>query len=246
MTDESREELRGEVFPGVNQLIRLTVGSSTDPTAEPLAREVPSRVEDVTVDPESSQRSSTRRILHVAIPYYGGDVEGPRPGTWCEVSWLTPIGVFELSAVFDGRDMVGPAVKAWRLLTSGPTRRVQRRRFVRVPWTSPIQIRSEGEVFSGQCIDLGEGGVRCLLPSSLLATDDESSLATDDEVEVVLSGPDEPLVLSARVLRSQQVTMKDGKKTQLILVFLDPETQGDAVRRMVFAEQLRLRRAGLG
>jgi hypothetical protein len=238
MADESSEELRGEVFPGVNQLIRLTVGSGADPDAEPVVRDAPSRVEDVTVAPGPSRRSAGRRILHVAIPHYGGDTEGPRVGTWCEVSWLTPIGVFELSAEFDGRDMVGPAVKAWRLVTSGPTRRVQRRRFVRVPWTAPIQVRFEDQVFSGQCADLGEGGVRCLLPLPMLGE--------GDEVEAVLSGPDGPLEFPARVLRSEEVTVQDGKKAQLILVFADPEAQGDAVRQLVFAEQLRLRRAGLG
>jgi hypothetical protein len=237
MGDGFRESLRGDALPGVNQLIRLTVGSGSDPDAEPVARDAPSRVEDVTVAPGPSRRSPTSRILHVATPRYRGDVEEPRIGTWCQVSWLTPIGIFELDAVYDGRDMVGPAVKAWRLITSGRTRRVQRRRFVRVPWTAPILIRVDGTTFPGQCTDLGEGGVRCLLPLP--------QLEVDTEVEALFSGEEGQLVLPAKILRSEEVTMGNGKKAQLVLVFADPDQVGDQVRRLVFAEQLRLRRAGL-
>jgi hypothetical protein len=238
MADESREVLRAEVSPGVNQLIRLTVGAGADPSAEPVAREVPSRVENVTMSPGPSRRVPSTRILHVAAPSYEGDVEVPRPGTWCEVSWLTPTGVFEIGTVFDGRELVGPSVRAWRLIVSGPTRRVQRRRFVRVPWTAPIQIRVDNQVLSGQCADLGEGGVRCLLPLP--------RLDTDVPVDAVLSGTEGLLVLPALVLRSEEITIGNGKKAQLALVFADPEAQGDVVRRLVFSEQLRLRRAGLG
>lgn len=237
MADTLREQVRGEVLPEVNKLIRISVGAGPDPDDDRVADDVPSRVEDVSVVPGPSRRSAPRRILHVAVPSYAGDLEGPRDGTWCGVSWLTPAGVFEVPTAFEGRDMVGPVVKAWRLVVTGPTVRAQRRRFVRTSWTAPLRVRIADRTLSGQCSDLSEGGVRCLLPLP--------PLDADTEVEVTLNGPDGPLVLTARVLRAEEITVQSDKLVQTVLVFSDPDVHGDMLRRLVFEEQLRARRAGL-
>ncbi|MEJ2579361.1 MAG: PilZ domain-containing protein [Kineosporiaceae bacterium] len=238
MPDAVREQLRGEVFPQLNQLIRITVGRSADPDDDPVAADIPSRVEDVSVVPGQGRRAPSRRILHVAVPSYAGNVELLRDGTWCGVAWLTPTGVFELPTAFEGRDMVGPVVKAWRLVVTGPTVRAQRRRFVRVPWTAPVRVGcADGRVLDGQCIDLSEGGIRCLLP--------RPPIEAGDEVEVTLNGADGPMRLPAAVHRAQVVTTPSGKQVETVLVFTDPEPQADTLRRLVFEEQLRARRAGL-
>jgi hypothetical protein len=236
MSFGDREVLAGEVLPQVNQLVRLTVGGSPRPNSEPVAVDVPSRVEDLSRG-TSSRRRPSPPVLHVALPTYTGDVEAPGPGTWCMISWLAPTGVFELPTAFDGQGQVGPAVRAWRLIVTGPTCRAQRRRFVRISWVSPVRVRTGERAASGNTVDLGEGGVRCLLPPP--------PLDTGATVEIRLDCPFGPLTMDGSVLRAQPRATAAGSLAETVIAFADPDLHGDTVRRLVFEQQLRARRSGL-
>lgn len=235
MIDGVRERMRRVVLPEINLLVRVTVGSSADPDDPPIAVDVPSRVEDVRPGKGGSKPVPT--LIYIAVPNYGGDVEVPEPGTAFSIGWLTPNGVFELPAAFHGRESVGPTVRAWRLGVSGPALRAQRRRFVRVPWTAPLTVQVGERTVSGRTIDLSEGGVRCLLPPP--------ALTRSTPVRVTLTYPDRTMILDAEVIRVQARVTPKGPLIETGLEFLDPDTYGDALRRLVFGEQLRVRRAGL-
>ena len=49
----AEEYVRASVLPGVNTLVRITIGSGPDPDAPALATEVPSRVEDLVTGMEA-------------------------------------------------------------------------------------------------------------------------------------------------------------------------------------------------
>jgi hypothetical protein len=135
------EHLAASVLPGVNTLVRISVGAGPEPDGPLIANDVPSRVEDLVAGAEARELGWPGDVLWVAAPHYGGDVEIPERGTSCHVSWPTPVGMFALPASFEGRDLVGPTVRAWRLRVRGPAARVQRRRYVRVPWTGAVTVQ---------------------------------------------------------------------------------------------------------
>ncbi len=237
-----RERVKGDALPDVNTLVRVTIGSSPDPEDPPVARDVPSRVEDVAAGRPGTKRPMPT-IIYIAVPSYSGDIHVPVEGTACDLAWLTPIGVFELPTAFHGREKVGPVVRAWRLAVTGGAVRAQRRRFVRAAWSGPVRIEGvTGDetvelALAGQGIDLSEGGVRCLLPPP--------QLLIGHDVRVVLTHPQQEMALPARVVRAEPTTTPAGRMIVTSLAFNDPDAYGDALRRLVFTQQLRARRAGL-
>lgn len=134
------------VLPPVNTLVRLTIGRGADVEDDPVAANVPSRIEDV-VEAEPVGKGFGRgggkgsaTHVFVALPHYRGDVDVPRPGTACIVTWVTSDGLYDLPAGFVERVSVGPVVYAWRLEVTGTAQRAQRRRYVRVAWTRPVVV----------------------------------------------------------------------------------------------------------
>lgn len=126
------------VLPAVNALVRLTIGGTPDPDDQPVAANVPSRIEDL--QPADPKVKGGRTQLFVAVPHYPGDVNVPRPGTACTVTWVSNDGLYDLPTAFVERVVVGPVVWAWRVEVTGTARRAQRRRYVRVPWSEPVRV----------------------------------------------------------------------------------------------------------
>ncbi len=249
------------VLPGVNTLVKLTVGRSDDPSGPVLVADVPSRVEDLGSD-RLIGPIRWADLLWVALPRYDGDVEVPESGTACRVSWPTPVGLYELPTAFEGRERVGPAVRAWRLRVTGPALRVQRRRYVRVAWTGPVTIELPGAVsapapgsppsldpdvpepgdvgdrrLAGAMVDLSEGGLRCLLPRPVLPP------GTDITVALAVAG--RLVRASGQVVWSRPTTTPVGGFAETGIAFDDPDEHGDLLRRAVFSAQVQARRAGL-
>jgi hypothetical protein len=269
----SRPSARGRApeiaLPGVNTLVRLTIGSGPDPRADPVASDVPSRIEDL-VPADPAVRGSSPELF-VAVPHYRGDVSVPRAGTACTVIWVTPQGVYELPTGFVERVVVGPVVWAWRLAVTGPAQRAQRRHYVRVSWTEPIVVdvapaapdREDDEVDGGDApaaqeveddgpgeaptaglvhvttLDLSEGGVRCMLPPP--------PLRNGQRVRVRLEVDGTALQLDGTVVRVRVGSRTPGAapECETGIAFSEPDEYGDLLRRVVFSEQLRSRRAGV-
>jgi hypothetical protein len=262
----ARSRTADAVLPAVNALVRLTIGSTADPDDPPAAGNVPSRIEDV--HPADAQVRGSRTQLFVAVPHYPGDVNVPRPGTACTVTWVSTDGLYDLPAGFVERVVVGPVVWAWRVEVTGRAQRAQRRQFVRVPWRSPVRLdvvtvvrfggpvhesdaaatdpdaeptsdaQDEGTVH-GDTLDLSEGGIRCVLPPP--------PLPMGQPVRVHLTVQEQALVLDGTVVRVRVAEPKPGARPvcETGICFTEPDEYGDLLRKAVFSEQLRLRRSGV-
>jgi hypothetical protein len=277
------------VLPAVNTLVRLTIGrcagsdsgpdagSDSGPDAGPVAANVPSRIEDV-IEPAPAGKGFGRgggtvpTQVFVALPHYRGDVDVPRPGTACTVTWVSSDGLYDLPTGFVERVSVGPVVYAWRLDVTGAARRAQRRRYVRASWTRPVvvdvipvaRLHQDGSAVGGEdgsvaeelscaggtvhgiTLDLSEGGIRCLLPPP--------PLRTGQPVRAHLEVEGERLALEGTVVRVAGRAGREGREgrgdtrgagpqNEIGIAFTEPDEHGDLLRRVVFGEQLRSRRS---
>lgn len=228
------------MLPAINALVRVAVGRTEDPEDGLRASDVPSRVEDV----EPAGGGLPARVL-VATPRFAGDAEQPAPGVACTLTWTGDDGVVRLPAAFDRSvswTATWPAEEAgllrlWWLTVSGAAERIQRREFFRCPLQVPVRLSLLGTTPGGRTTDLGEGGLRCLLESE--------PLESGAPVEAALDLPDgTALRVGGVVLRSDRAA-RAPDHADTVVRFDDPEACGDAVRAVIFAEQLRLRRLGL-
>ena len=241
-------------LPGVNELVRVSLGDADAPDVSQLASRVPSRVEDVRL-PATSE--GTTRVL-VAAPEFEGNLEDPAPGTPCTVLWTSPRGLWVLPVQYRGDERLN-SVRVWDLQVNGKPRREERRKFVRVPWGMPysLELRPGADIdpdqlkalkaslekagttemrVSGMTLNVGEGGVLGLVQ--------EVGLPTGLPVVVHLTVADQPFVLPSRICWSA-ATRDDPHVFETALAFDDPTAHGDTIRPLLFAEQLRLRRDGL-
>lgn len=215
--------------------------------------ELPSRVEDV--DHAARRHGAPRTTLYVAAPRYPGDLGGPEPGSACRVIWPTPNGIYTLPTRYEGRRLVGPAVRAWRLAVAGPVQRVQRRRYFRVPWIGPVTLEvtppedlsgcgrstataADGlQVLTGTTVDLSEGGLRVTLPAP--------GLPDRTAIRVLLPVRDQVLVLPATTVWQRPAPKPAVRLVETGISFDDVEMYGDLLRHEVVEAQLRARRVGL-
>ena len=97
----------------------------------------------------------------------------------------------------------------------------------------------EGETlttFPGTILNLSEGGVRCFVGPDLPGA--------GNRVIFTFAGKNGPLEFSGVVVRHVPAGHK-GSGLALAIRFDDPDLHGDAIRRLVFAEQLRVRQSQL-
>jgi hypothetical protein len=257
--DETRELVQPEsALPPVNSLLRILLGppggeasadavtrvidgqaADAEARVDGLASDLPSRLEDVI----PAQRRGAPTQLLIAAPRYGGDSEPPPPLNGCALVWATGRGVIELPVRYVDSENARTGVRVWRLDISGMATRIQRREFVRVPFCGPVAVTTRREqTFRGEMIDLSEGGLRCLLPGP--------ALPGDLPVTVSFATPDQEFELHARVVRA--VPSRSGPPAgsfgpwwETAIRFTDVGHGGDDLRKAVFAEQLRQRRAAL-
>jgi c-di-GMP-binding flagellar brake protein YcgR len=183
-----------------------------------------SRVEDVDGD----------RVA-LAAPEHPCQVGVPASGTAVRVQWVAANGVHEL----EGRivETRRAPLYTWVIEPAGPTTRIQRRRFVRVPKSGLLVLEVEGgQLLKATMVNLSEGGLGCvtasnaeLWPGHVLATN--VNLSPGEELRV----------------RAEVVWTRVGHE-QLIefgLRFLELSSrEADRIRRSVFATQLRLQAQG--
>ena len=220
------------MLPAVNTLVRVAVGSTEDPADGLRACDVPSRVEDV----EALVPGQRRRVL-VATPRFAGDWQEPAPGTACTLTWTAADGIVELPVAYDSTTIwtSDPSVlRLWWMAVTGDAVRIQRREYFRCPIQLPVTVTPG---LSGRTTDLGEGGLRCLLVGDPL--DAGSAVRAD-----VSLADGTTLSVPGSVLRSDPA-VRAPDHADTVVRFDDPEAQGDDVRRVIFAEQMRLRRLGL-
>nr|WP_231134892.1 PilZ domain-containing protein [Motilibacter deserti] len=125
-------------------------------------------------------------------------------------------------------------MRIWRVRPAGSIELVQRRRYARVEFNGALSVvNSEVDtVRVGWMLDLGEGGVRCRVAPG--------AFKPDEPVECRLSVDGDVVVVMGSVLRAEKPV--NGYE-ELVITFPDDHPAADLVRKHVFAEQLRARRA---
>lgn len=245
-------------------LTRVAQGQAPDAQARVSAglADLPTRVEDVV----PAQRRGRSAQVVVSAPRYAGDVEGPSSGAACALVWATQRGVVELPTRYAGTRTLDRGLRVWTLDVAGPAVRLQRRAFVRVPVSVPVVVRTRRldavpaaeaeaapcgedgaeapvipETLQGRTLDVSEGGLRCLLPVP--------ALPADLPVDVAFTLDGDLFDLRAEIVRALPPRADGRGDTGMVetaIRFVAPGQRGDDLRRVVFAEQVRLRRAGLG
>ena len=213
------------LLPAIHRLVTIT---------DEDGREYRSRVEDVGDGMLTLARPLTLPVEH---PF--------RLGRLLLVSWPDPDGL-TLATVRLAETRQREHLGLW-LTAVEDLRRQQRRQFVRVPALGPIELMAvgapAGEPFphvAGQLLDVSEAGLRCLLHSA-----DADALAGTFDLLVSFAVAEARFTLPAALLRTE-ASRKGEQLTECVLTFeVDDRMAGD-LRRLVFAEQLRLRRSRTG
>jgi hypothetical protein len=157
-----------------------------------------------------------------------------------EIEWTSQIGTHALPVRVTERSIDGK-IRVWHAQPTGPVRTINRRAHVRVPVAVPMSIEVDGTTITGSLVDVSEAAVRCVIRGALPeapATDDASAGGdTGREVRVTFTLGADEFSLKGTVYRS--VPTHPG--TEMIISLPDDERTATAVRRAVFAEQIRAR-----
>ncbi len=172
--------------------------------------------------------------LVLAAPRYVGNVEPPKTGDFLAVRWTGRRGLSALPARFATTRRTN--VAAWVVQVVGDIEVVQRRRYVRAPVGAPVTLTHPeyDSIRIGHMLDLSEGGLRVRL------TRNPADL--DEEVVVRLAVEDQVIDVPGTILRAESI---GGGFEEVVVRFEDDHRQANAIRRFVFREQARMRRAGL-
>lgn len=248
----------GTGVPDVNDLIRVTLANPGDPDGPPDV-DVPSRIEDLVRNRKTGKITS----YLIAVPRFSGDVILPAPRSLCSLNWHTPRGLWMLPTTFEKQETTGYGLKGWWLTVSGPPRRDQRRRYVRVPWSLPVElairrdlhalapdrrqlIENNGaadalpdlpESLSSRALNVSEGGLLCMTSGPVLPT--YLPLITRFTLDST------SFVIPAYVVWSLLRDPKAPLGVENALAFDDPAVEGDTLRPLLFEAQLKARRARL-
>jgi hypothetical protein len=212
----------------VNLLVRLLgPDGASDPTG------AASRIEGI-----AAPAPGRPVAFRVVAPSYPGDLIDPDPDTLWLLTWVSERGRWELPV--RRADADGPGPRCWWLTPAGSIRRNQRRSFYRAACTGAVAVDVLADPFPtvlGRTLDLSEGGLRCLLPTTGLeaGTSVVTKLSFDG-----LRGAFEGVVRrSVRPVRAVRVA---GWHREVAIAFDNPEAHGDALRQFVVRQQLRQRR----
>ena len=246
-------------LPDINDLVRVSVAGSGPAAHGAAADGIPSRVENV-VD---VALVGGRRYM-IAAPRYPGDSELPQVGTPCTLEWPGSQGLWILPVSFTGEELAREELRVWVVDTIGPARQRERRSYMRVAWALPVSLSPMSaadvrravagglkgptmaaaptadvlpEAVTGETSDISEGGVRLLLP--------EPCLPVGLGVVVHLDASGQQFTLPSRVRWIRHTGRTDALQFEMAVAFDSPDNEGDRLRPLLFAEQLRLRRAGL-
>jgi c-di-GMP-binding flagellar brake protein YcgR len=181
-------------------------------------RELSSRVEDRTGD--GLVIGAPMTSVHALAPGTAGDLGVIR---WIERGqgqFETPVELVDVR-----RD----PIDLWWLRVTGPTAKLQRRRFVRVDTSLPMHVGRDGETVDATLADISEGGMRAVA-SPRVGTVGEGDLL---EVDVVIG--DTSFELQCVVVRVEKLT--DGRQRLAATWEGMPERDADLLRRFVFRRQ---------
>jgi hypothetical protein len=182
-------------------------------------------------------RDGTHLVL-VAPTRPRGEAILPEVGAVVRFGWAAETGFREAAGVLAG---TGEDVVATWVLAVRTVEKRQRRGAFRLAVSVPVELVLGARTLAAITRDLSEGGLRCVLP---LGSQGEPG----DRVEVRLALPDAPPVEAAATVVRRRVEPPSAAgpgEVELGVAFVDADpSRAEALRRFVFAEQLRRRSAG--
>lgn len=213
-----------ESFPGVNGLVVLR---------DSAGREYRSRVEDLAPG-----------VVIVAQPFDLPAEHDYRPGTELLVTWTCERGTAVLPSQLLGTHVEG-RLRLWSMGITGDGWVEQRRRFVRVPASGRVTLKPRSDeppvkAVRGYLLDVSEAALRCAVD---VATAD--TILTDGvEVSASFRFGDDEFAIPARIgfRRPNAHPGDESELAELVVLFDEPVRSADALRKQIFAEQLRTRR----
>ncbi|HJQ02974.1 MAG TPA: PilZ domain-containing protein [Jatrophihabitans sp.] len=207
--------------PRVNCLVTLT---------DELGRQFRSRIEDM-----GDETLVLARPLDLPVEHAFG-VGAPVSLSWPDRAGVVTVDTELVESQLPGR------LGCWLVRVLGPYRVQQRRQFVRVPVAGVAQLRfldadsgRPQDPVTARLIRLSEAAVRCVV-----SLDDATGISLEDLLVVSFTMGSSRFALDASVLKLEPAT-RDKAVVELVLAFRIEENQAAALRRLVFAEQLRLR-----
>jgi c-di-GMP-binding flagellar brake protein YcgR len=211
-----------ELHPNVNDPVVLR---------DHADREYRSRVEDL-----------GDGLLVVAQPYDLPADEAFDTGTELSVTWAdSGGGIMVLPTRIQAAHAEG-TLRLLSLVVTGPASTDQRRRFVRAAAAGHVALRSAGsnetDAVTGSLIDVSEGAVRCAVGAGAA----DGFLAGRNEVIAEFRFGTVDFAVPGRVdfLRP---TAHPAEFEELVVVFDEPVADADALRKQIFAQQVRTLRA---
>ena len=154
-----------------------------------------------------------------------------------DVQWTSTAGMHALPVRVTERSIDGK-IRVWHAVPTGPARLSNRRAHVRVAVAIAGTLEVDGEQLTASLIDVSEAAVRCLIRDPL-PPQGPDALVDDGgrpvRIRFALGGQD--FALESRIFRHK--ASQGG--TELIVTLPEDERTATAVRRAVFAEQIRVR-----
>jgi hypothetical protein len=252
--------------PEVNDLVRVTVGGldEDDEETPSVASEVASRIEDAATD----RKTGAPLAYVIAAPWFAGDAEQPPAGTACALQWPTSRGMCTLPVVLLAEEMSSAGLRLWRVRVTGPVRRQERRRYVRVPWLLPatLMVRRDIEALPSERRHVIEkAGIKAALADLPDSYEAVALNVSEGGLLVVAPAPvmpgQLPLVVRFTIEQACFETassvvwsmLREGTgagtgKVALVesaISFDDPAKYGEVLRPLVFQAQMRARKEGL-
>ena len=211
-----------ELHPNVNDPVLLR---------DHADREYRSRVEDL-----------GDGLLVVARPHDLPADEAFDTGTELSVAWagsgggLTVLPTRLLAAHAEG------TLRLWSLVVTGPAFTEQRRRFVRAAAAGDVALRpaagKKTDAVTGSLIDVSEGAVRCAVGAGAA----DGFLGGRNEVIAEFRFGTVDFAVPGRV-EFLRPTARPAEFEELVVVFDEPVADADALRKQIFAQQVRTLRA---
>jgi len=208
------------ITPRVHCLVTLT---------DQLGRQFRSRIEDLGDD-----TLVLARPLDLPVEHAFG-VGAPVLLSWPDRAGIVTVDTELVESQLPGR------LGCWLVRVLGPYLVQQRRQFVRVPVAGLARLsvtdasgRAHGPL-SARLMHVSEAALRCALP-----LDAAVGISLDDQAVVSFTMAGSTFSLDASVLKLEPAA-RDKAVAELVLAFRIDENQAAALRRLVFAEQLRLR-----
>lgn len=166
-------------------------------------------------------------------------------GALMALTWSIGPDVFQVEVMVIDRRVVD-GVPAVGLEPRGPITKIQRRRYVRVPVQRPILVEVDpvpiGEPAgraTGLTLDIAEASLACSLSERHAET---FCNGTQVRVTFELDGID--YVLAGTVAQVRRVRDADKPRVEFVVMLEVTESERTAIRRALFAEQIRMRTLG--